>query len=302
MSNTDLFLMSPPAVDWAIRGKANFRSAAAAAVDPRGARLEWISLADAIEQRGGRVVCLVPPAGSGLTGLPYAAECGHVVDYRGELVFLLPNMAVEHRRSERALWSELAVNLGLQPRSLPGIWEAQGDVAAFDGCTLLFYGGRTDATGLAGAQPYFEGETLTLRLREPAFHGNMAVLPLSAVDRLVVCPEVICDDGYDRLRARFGDDRILRVTEAEIRCYATNGLPLGRQFLAPHLVPSRVRAMLEEQGMEWVELEMRELCEKAGGASRCLVSHAHVDINRLTIDTSCDYRHLRGQLLAEVGA
>lgn len=299
MSTTDVYLMSPPSLGWSLRGKANFRSASAPAVDARRARAEWIALADAIEARGGRVVCLVPPSDTVMTGLPYAAECGQIVEREGELLFLLPNMAVEHRRGERALWRGLAERMNIRTVTLPGIWEAQGDVATFDDCTLLFYGGRTDRVGMAAARPYFGDDVIELRLRQPAFHGNMAVLPLPAVDRLVVCVEVICDDGIDRLYARFGHDRIVAVTEAEIRCYATNGLPIGTDLLAPHLVPVRVRDALERCGMNIVTLAMHELCEKAGGASRCLVSYARVPADRLSVPADADYRQRRSELVAE---
>src|SRR5580698_1270676 len=80
MAEIDLYLMSPPGPGWRLRGRANFRSEAATPVDARAAIAEWISLADAIEARGGRVICLVPDPDTELTGLPYAAECGHVVE------------------------------------------------------------------------------------------------------------------------------------------------------------------------------------------------------------------------------
>jgi len=66
------------------------------------------------------------------------------------------------------------------------------------------------------------------------------------------------------------------VTQDEIRCYATNGLPIGISLLAPSIIPPRVRTICEELGMRVVLLPMGELCEKAGGASRCLVSYARV--------------------------
>jgi N-dimethylarginine dimethylaminohydrolase len=158
-----------------------------------------------------------------------------------------------------------------------GIWEAHGDVATFDGVTLLFWGGRTTLEGLVAAARYFPGEVVHVQVREPAFHGNMAVLPLPAVDRLMVCPDVIAPNSYALLRERFGEQRLLTVTEDEIKGYATNGLPVGRDLLAPSVVPDAVRARLALLGMRVVPLTMRELCEKGGGSSRCLVSRAQVD-------------------------
>src|SRR5262249_41585782 len=90
----DLYLMSPPGAGWSLRGRANFRSREAAAVDARAARREWLNLAEAIEARGGTVVALASPSAE-LTGMPYAAECGHVVASCRDAPpkFLLPRMA-----------------------------------------------------------------------------------------------------------------------------------------------------------------------------------------------------------------
>jgi N-dimethylarginine dimethylaminohydrolase len=277
----ELFFMSPPGRSWALRGRANFRSRDAEPVRPLAARKEWVRLARAIEDLGGTVVVL-EPRDETLTGMPYAAEAGHILPPRtnsGEWRFLLPTMKAPHRQGERDEWATLARELGFEvidPKG--GIWEAQGDVAEMDGVTLLFFGGRTDRGGLDAARREFEGETLVLELREPAFHGNMAVLPLPAVGRLLVCPDVIVGDGVARLERRFEKSRILPVSEDEIRSYATNGLPVGDTWLAPSVVPERVKALVSEAGMRVVTLEMRELCEKAGGASRCLVCRASAPI------------------------
>lgn len=276
--------MSPPSRGWALRGRANFRSREAPQVDAAKARQEWLALAEAIEARGGTVVALTPLTDE-LTGMPYAAECGHVLGRGGAPpVFLLPRMAAPHRKAEREHWAALAEAMGMSvvdPGA--GIWEAQGDVAEFEGVTLLFYGGRTDRVGMEAAAAHFTGELLRIEIREPAFHGNMALLPLPAAGRLLVCPDVLVGDALARLKDRFGEEKVLPVSEAEIRCYATNGLPVGDTVLAPSIVPERVKALIEEHGMKVEPLSMGELCEKAGGASRCLVSHARIDPGSIEI-------------------
>jgi N-dimethylarginine dimethylaminohydrolase len=270
--------MSPPGRTWALTGRANFRSRDAAAVRPLRARKEWLELAEAVEALGATVVVL-PSEDDSLTGMPFAAEAGHVLPPRpsgnGQHRFLLPNMAAAHRRRERELWGPFARTLGFEVvEPGPGVWEGQGDVATFDGTTLLFYGGRTDRAGVTSALEHFDGEVMVIELREPAFHGNMAVLPLPAVDRILVCSDVIVGDGVARLMRRFGGGRMEHVSEEEIRCYATNGLPVGDTWLAPSVVPGRIKDLVAGWGMRVLELSQRELCEKAGGASRCLVCHA----------------------------
>lgn len=299
MASIDLYLMSPPAPTWQLRGRANFRSESAREVDARAAIREWVSLADAIEARGGRVVALVPPRDTELTGLPYAAECGHLVEQGGELIFLAPNMFAPHRTRERDLWRPLAALLGARVVDVPaGLWEAQGDVAVMRGRTLLFFGGRTDRAGLDAVRGWFPSDAITIQVRQPAFHGNMAALPLDAAGKLLVCAEVIEGDGVARLEAAFGTDAIVPVSVEEIRSYATNGLPIGRDVIAPHLTPKRVVDLMRSWGLDVIVLPMVELCEKAGGASRCLVSHARVDEAKIAIPSGVDYRRQRERILA----
>jgi N-dimethylarginine dimethylaminohydrolase len=271
-------------------------------VDARAAIREWVALADAIEARGGRVVSLVPPPDTELTGLPYAAECGHVVAHEGEVLFLLPSMFAPHRKAERDIWAPAVASLGIRPVDLgAGLWEAQGDVAELAGKTLLFWGGRTDLAGVTAAARYFPADAILVEVRQPAFHGNMAALPLAAVGKLLVCPDVVAGDGMRALEHAFGRDALVPVTVEEIRSYATNGLPIGDAVLAPHLTPPRVLEQLRAFGLEVVVLSMRELCEKAGGASRCLVSRARVDEARVTVPAALDYRQRRAEILAAAG-
>lgn len=292
--SNDLYLMSPPGRFWSLRGRANFKSQKAESVDARLARREWLALAEAIEACGGTVAVL-PPVET-LTGLPFAAEAGHVLAPRpggsGQYRFVLPRMATEHRKAEREHWGPFAERLGFEVVELGGgHWEGQGDVATFDGATLLFWGQRSDRAGLASALEHFEGEVMALELRAPAFHGNMAVLPLPAVDRLLLASDLLEGDGVQRLLRRFGGGRVEHVDEDEVLCYATNGLPIGERWLCPSVVPARVKELVREWGMRVEELAMAELCEKGGGAARCLVCHApgaatRVDIpeeNRLAV-------------------
>lgn len=265
--------MSPPPRDWALRGRANFRSKKAAEVDPLRARREWLTLAEGIESLGGTVV-VCPP--TGLSGLPYAAEAGHPLPPTrpgGAPRFLLPHMKPAHRVAEREVWGPFFKELGFEVIDEAGefIWEGQGDVAWFDRATLLFHGGRTDLAGLHAMRRYFDGETLELAVREPAFHGNMALLPLERSKSMLVCADVMHEDSLAMLEARVGRDCLHFVSEEEIQQYATNGLPVGDTVLCPSVLPQRVRKLIEREGYTVAELGMPELCEKAGGASRCLV-------------------------------
>jgi len=264
--------MSPPHPTWSLRGKANFRSRKAEAVDPLRARREWLTVAEGIEALGG-VVAVLPPNAE-LSGLPYAAEAGQPLPPLApgrRPRFLLSRMKPEHRRAEAAEWRPFFEQLGFEVIELEsGIWEGQGDVARFEGAHFLFWGGRTDLVGMHAAKRHFAGEVVELNIWEPAFHGNMAALPLGSA-AVLVCADVLNEDSLALLEARVGRDRMHFVSEEEICCYATNGLPVGDTVLAPSILPQRVRGIIEREGFKVAELALPELCEKAGGASRCLV-------------------------------
>lgn len=265
--------MSPPHPRWRLVGRANFRSESAPDVDAEKARSEWLELARHIERRGG-VVAVLPPS-EDLTGLPFAAEAGHPLPPRapgGRPRFLLPRMKPVHRQRERDVWGPFVARLGFDTVDVgAGIWEGQGDVATFDRFTLLFYGGRTDREGLDAARAHFDGDIIPVEIESPAFHGNMAVLPIPSVKKLIVCADVVLDDSLALLEARIGRDRMHFVSSEEMRCYSTNSIVLGNTLLAPSILPARVRQLFERDRVEIVTLPMEELCEKAGGASRCLV-------------------------------
>jgi len=273
----DLYLMSPPHPTWKLRGRSNFRSKEAPEVDARIARREWLALATAIEQEGGTVAVLPPDPE--LSGLPYAAEAGHGLPPKeagGKMRFLLPRMKGEHRKLERDKWKPFVERLGFEVvdpvvSEDAGIWEGQGDVAVFGPYTFLFYGGRTDRAGAEAARAHFSGDVSLIGVEPPAFHGNMCVLPLGTSRTAWLCADAIDEHSIAILEAKIGRDRTHFVSEEEIRLYATNALPIGKTLLAPSIMPVRTQKLAEHAGMTVKLFEMKELCEKAGGASRCLV-------------------------------
>ncbi|MCC6807255.1 MAG: amidinotransferase [Deltaproteobacteria bacterium] len=265
---SETFFLSPPRRDWALRARANFRSKEAAPVDPLRARKEWLAFAERLDALGGRVIVLRSPD-SALTGMPFAAEAGHVLrDGR----FLLPRMAAVHRRGEETHWRLLCDRVGIATVELQdGFFEGQGDVGEFLGVTLVFFGGRSTESGARAAAAAIGGETLLVRIKEPAFHGNMALLPLERAKKMLICKDVVAPESLAAITARFGEGALVPITLDELFAYSTNALPFADTILAPSLVPSRVVGLFEGLGYRVERLAMDELCGKAGGASRCLV-------------------------------
>jgi N-dimethylarginine dimethylaminohydrolase len=297
----DLYLMSPPHPAWKLRGRTNFRSKEAVEVDPRRARIEWLALAEAIEELGGKVAVLPPDPE--LTGMPFAAEAGHPLPPKtpGEKWrFLLPRMRSDHRKGERDRWKPFVERLGFETIELGrGIWEGQGDVATYGAVTFLFFGTRTDREGAEAAREHFGGEVFLVEIEPPAFHGNMAFLPIDRARAALIAADVIEDDGLALLEAKIGRDRTHFVSQQELLQYATNALPIGGALLAPNIMPERARKLCERQGKNVRVLEMTELCDKAGGASRCLVCEVRGVPDDLVIPADLTLAHARDEIRAD---
>src|SRR5690554_635176 len=136
-----IFLMSPPRTDWALKGKANFRSRQAAPADAQRARAEWSTLADAIVAAGGEVLVCPPNPAAALTGMIYTAEAGEFLREDGQPTFMLPKMASPHRSAEAAWIGPWIESLGItveHPAADAPLWEAQGDaIRAASGAQII---------------------------------------------------------------------------------------------------------------------------------------------------------------------
>ncbi len=279
---TPIYLMSPPRPDWALRGRANFKSRAAGGVDAVAARREWSQLADAIVEAGGEVVVL-PPGGAELTGLIYTAEAGEFCrDDEGNSTFILPNMAAEHRRgeAEHIAWF-VEDELEMKTRRVESVWEAQGDaIRAEDGKSVVHtYGVGPDRRTEDGAY----GEVAHLLSErhiqiafeaDPWFHGNTFLQFFQKDDQsiMVVCPEALRDGEFERLRQFAGEMPVVEITAEESRGYDTNALQVGTTVLAPQTFSKTTRRAVEQLGLEVRIIHLGELFSKGGGAPVCLTN------------------------------
>lgn len=278
-----IYLMSPPRPDWALKGKANFKSSTAAEADAALAIEEWRRLADTIVEAGGEVLVCPPSEQENLTGLIYTAEAGEF--YRGpsgEPRFILPNMAVPHRQAEAVhLERFVTERLGWQAERIDALWEAQGDVIrGRTGEEIVHtYGqgryARTSSGAYGEVADRLGGRHMQLEFKaDPWFHGNTFLQVFRGVDeaRVIVCPDALAEGELARLHNFFGDTAIVEISPEESKGYDTNALQVEETVIAPATLSATTRRAIESLGLEVRTLDLGELFLKGGGAPVCLTN------------------------------
>lgn len=281
---SDLFLMSYPRPDWALRGKSNYFSAGAAQYPhgPRQAMADWLSIARHIEQAGGRVIVMPPAANANLTGLPYTAEAGAFFrDADGAPGFLLSNMTPEHRRPEPTYLAGFMAALGWHTRAVPVRWEGQGDALRIDERRIVHtYGvgptARTSADAYPEVAALLSPSHLQVRYRaDPWFHGNtfLGSFRSKTGEHVVVLhPGALEPEQLERLLAFLGGVPVVRIDAESSRNYATNALQVHDTVIAPSGLGETIYAVWRDLGLEVVTLDLPALFRSGGGAAVCLTN------------------------------
>lgn len=279
-----VYLMSPPRIDWGLKGKANFRSAMDLSTDATRARAEWASLADAIVSAGGEVLVCPPDPGRNLTGMIYTAEAGELyLDVAGRPRFILPNMAAAHRQQEADWIGRFVQSLGWETEEIEAVWEAQGDaLRAPDGQLIIHtYGvgpsARTQAGAYAQVASRLGGEHVQLEfIADPWFHGNtfLGLYGDQTHQLALVCEAALKATERARLEAALVARDIIwaPISVDDSLGYDTNALQVGRTVLASATLSDSSRARLEALGLKVLTLKLDELFLKGGGAPVCLTN------------------------------
>ena len=275
------FLMSYPPPAWQIRGGENFRSKGRAATNPRQAMKEWLTLCDAISRAGGRILVMPPPkdASPPLTGMIYTANAGALFKNGDRFRFLVSKMSVKHRQAERESIRAFFTEAGVATADAEHVWEGQADVTTLPGSRfLLSWGVRSVKESLAEIGPELPmgARTLTVQLREPWFHGDTCMDPLTnrAGDTtLLVHEAALVDRTIPELRSFLGSyAEVLAVDEEDARSYACNSLAIDGTILMPLGLSTGLRGQLLRRGFSIEELDLSELFGKGGGGPRCLIN------------------------------
>jgi len=282
VSEEMIFLMSPPRRDWALRGRQNFRSRQADAVDAGAARREWSLLADTIVEAGGHVLVLPPDPHQALTGMIYTAEAGEFYrDDEDRACWILPHMAAPHRVDEAAWIARFLDRFGVTMWRPEARWEAQGDaIRAGEGRIIHTFGSGPDARTERGAYSavaeFLSAEHLALEfIADPWFHGNTFLnvyAPRRGARLVFVCEDALVGDGYRTLEQALGDVEFVDITREESLAYATNALQVDDTIIAPSGISSRLVGVWERAGFEVVSLDLGQLFGRGGGAPVCLTN------------------------------
>lgn len=269
------YLMSYPTPRWRIRGGNNFRSELRAATNPRSALGEWLALADAITDAGGWVMVLPPPDDGDHTGMIYTANAGQLFAGRR---FVVSRMQSRHRADEAPAIAAFARKLRLTVEQTTATWEGQAEICALPGNRfILSFGVRSDEASVDEIRRFLPAgaEVLTVRLRQPFFHGDTCLAALDTPKGgpvLLACPEALVDRSLYDLQQFARDVEVLPVDEADARAYACNALAVGERWLHPRGISTVLTSRLARRGLVPVELELAELFGKGGGGPRCLVN------------------------------
>lgn len=303
MSAPHPYLLSYPPASWHIRGGVNYRSLDRRPTSPRRAFEEWRALADAIEELGGVVAVMPPPAVEPpLTGLIYAAN--HGAWFPAHRTFLVASMFVAHRQAEPEHVARFAAeSLGLAVARSPATWEGQADVATLaDERFILTYGVRTVA---AASEPVTAllppgADVLRVELRDPFFHGDTCISALrrGAGGLLLAFEGALVGTSLGALEKLAGPDyELVPVSEADALAYACNGLGVGDTVLMPEGVSDALCARVERSGFRVRPMSFAELFGKGGGGPRCLVNELR-GLEPGSIPASARYGGLRAALVA----
>jgi len=283
------YLMSYPARNWG-RGWAgvNFRSreAVTEAKHPRQAMREWIALADAIEQHGGRVYVVPPPKyDPPLNGMPFAANFGIWSRSASKPTYVLARPSVLHRQGEPRLlqlfWKSFDVELA-QPVSA---WEGQADVQELPANRFLVsWGPRSSKASVMEVIPHLPSGAVPFEVeivKDPSgryFHGDTVfsvVANPNGETYFLAYRDAVRSPAFGSL-AEFvtgtGVREVIELSLEDTLAYAANGLEVNGTLIMPDGISSSLKGVLESRGFPVTVLPFHELFGKGGGGPRCQVN------------------------------
>ncbi|HEX4460543.1 MAG TPA: hypothetical protein VIA18_21340, partial [Polyangia bacterium] len=197
----------------------------------------------------------------------------------------------------RAFWAEAGVPVEESAHT----WEGQADVTTLPGNRfILTWGVRSVRESLNAVRERLPmgARVLDVQLREPWFHGDTALDPLTSRGgdtTLLAYGGALVDHTLPDLRTFAANVEVLSVEEDDALGYACNSLCIDGTILMPSGLSTGLRGNLARRRFNVEELELPELFGKGGGGPRCLVNELRGFV--LTA-TAPDYVSQRDMLFA----
>lgn len=274
------FVMSFPGPDWQLVAGANRRAAAALAAgtsaNPRAALREWIALADAIVQAGGRIVVAEPkPASSGSV---YAADWGAVIRRADQPLFLLATSGTPHRAHDIEVARALFADAGVATQVVAAPWGGRGDLFQVLPSRYLFVAGTRTAPG-AAADVQAELGPITrfvdAKLNAPFQFGDevVAVATNKAGQTFLLVHEAgLANRTVPELRNAFKPAEVCPVDAADAEAGVCSALSVNGTVILAEGASTAPRGFLARNGFQLVELAMPQLFGIGGGGPHALVN------------------------------
>lgn len=235
-----------------------------APVDRQLARRQWDALHQALTQKAGAEVSLVPSV-EGLPDLVFTANAAFVHGSKA----ILASFKNAERQPEEAHYERWFRQHRYQVVLPPVPFEGAGDALIYDGRLVLAgYRQRTEVTAHHLISQEFGLPVLSLELEHAHFyHIDVCLCPLDG-GHLLYYPGAFDEYGLRVIEANVPEEKRLATTQQEARSFACNAIQVGRYVLANRLSP-RLSEALKRRGFEVIGLELSEFL-KAGGSAKCL--------------------------------
>lgn len=284
------FVMIPPHFEWGLDHAGNNYKETESRGQPRNpqeAFSEWLTIAETIEDAGGRVYVMEPDMDirEGSTDMVYAANSGDLIVKGGEAVFAVANMKFPERQIEAPQLKRWWEDLELRVEELGPIWEGQADISRGlllpDGTRkfIFTHGVRTveaalDEIGaLYGKRDKFLAAQIT---NLDFFHGDTCfnLFPKPAGGHLALyAKSAFSVQTLGAMRTFLGESvEFIGLEEHDAKvAYAANTLEVGGHLLMLGSASRWLVDLFERIGFVIDFLSLPQLFGKGGGGSRCSV-------------------------------
>ncbi|MBN9418027.1 MAG: hypothetical protein J0I12_21440 [Candidatus Eremiobacteraeota bacterium] len=233
-------------------------------VDPGLAAVQWESLKNAMVERAGAQISLVPPV-QGLPDLVFTANAAFVYQDRA----ILARFKNDERRPEEPHFKARLEDLGYTVLEPPVPFEGAGDALIYDNRLVLAgYRQRTEVSAHQLISSTFDLPVLSLELHtEHFYHVDTCLCPLEG-GHLLYYPGAFDEYGLKVIEANVPEEKRLTVTAQEARNFACNAVQVGKSVFL-NQPSARLVEALKRRGFEAIGLDLSEFL-KAGGSAKCL--------------------------------